>query len=625
MKHKYSKLLMGLLATSLCLGAVGCGSDNQKQQAMVHLNYSTGLDESGNYNDELYSMNTNDLSGADPGCFWLSEEEDPLYGGYFYMYPTSSVINSASALNGDYFEENNVSAIAARCYRSKDMYHWESCGALEGGYTLQVDEEDWCDSNFWAPEVIRNHADGKYYMYFSASAKANYGVEGISNSSEAFDRLYLGVAVSDSPTGPFDILYDTDAATGKRVPTINFHTGCKTEYNWAAIDVSPFFDDNGDLYLYFNKHRDDHYSQLNGIFGMKMKSMSIPDYSTVTCLTQAGKVTAYNTPGKIEIEDISSGDEYFVAEGGVNEGPIMLKHNGKYYLTYSSNGYESISYSVHQAISDTPLGTFQKLMPAQGNPVLDGSTLGYMNGTAHHAIAQKGNELWIIYHRHDSIFGYGSGWGRSICADRLNFVTNAEGEEVLTANGPSKSLQWRSESASGYVNLAQSAEVSISRGSGIQHLTDEILPFYTVTQDAVLKSVIGEKEREEDTVITLKWDEPVSVSSLMIYNAKDVNYAFSKVADVRFKLAEQPEWASKKYDYAVIKDLEHPDRYYNKESKEYISCSPAVAEFEEMLITEIQITISAEDRLVREDKHGNKNTALNLSEIVVLGGVGTNE
>ena len=623
MKQKYSKLLVGLLAASLCMGTVGCKSDNQGQDSLVYLNYATGLDESGNYNDELYGMNINDLGAADPGCFWLSEEEDPRYGGYFYMYPTTSLANSDASLNSGYFEENNVSVIAAACYRSKDMYHWEKCGALEGGYTLQVDEDDWCQSNFWAPEVIRNPADGKYYLYFSASAKANYGVEGISDSTNAFDRLYLGDAVSDSPMGPFDVLYDIDAATGKRVPTINFHTGCKTEYNWAAIDVSPFFDDNGDLYLYFNKHADDHYSELNGIFGMKMKSMSIPDYSTVTCLTQSGVVSASNTPG--EIETVVSGESYFSGESGVNEGPIMLKHNGKYYLTYSSNGYEHITYSVHQAVSDSPLGKFTKLTIDQGNPVLDGSSLGYMNGTAHHAIAKRGNELWIIYHRHDSIYGYDSGWGRSVCADRLNFVTNAEGMEVLTANGPSKSLQWLPESVSRYVNLAKSAEVSINRGTGIQYLTDEILPFYTVSQDFALKSEIGKKEKSEDTVITLKWDEPVSVSSLMIYNAKDVNYAFSKIADVRFKLAEKPEWASREFDYAVIKDLEHPERYYNKDSKEYISCSPAVAEFEEMLVTEIQITIQAEDRLVIENKHGEKNTALNLSEIIVLGGVGNNE
>ena len=608
MKHQYSKFLCLLLTAVLCICTAGCGST----ESLVYLNYSTGMDADGDYNSDLYGMNINDLGAADPGCFYVSEEEDPIYGGYFYMYPTSSAANTDATLNDPFFDENKITNAVAACYRSKDLYHWDRCGSIDGGYTLLIDQEDWCQSNFWAPEVIRNPADGKYYMYFSASAAADYGVKSISSSSNAFDRLYLGVAVSDSPVGPFDVLYDIDAATGKRVPTINFQTGCGTQYPWAAIDVSPFFDDNGDLYLYFNKHQDDHYSRLNGSWGMKMKTMSQPDYSTVVCLAKPGAISVNNTPGKIE--EVTTSGEYFSGENGINEGPQMLRHNGKYYLTYSSNGYEHITYSVHQAIGDSPLGTFTKPGVDEGNPVLDGSSLGFMNGTAHHSIVRKDDEMFIVYHRHDSIFGYDSGWGRSMCVDRLNFVENAAGVEVLTANGPSKSLQWLSQSISGYENLAQPATVQISTGIGVQYLTDGIMPFYTVTQDHCLQ-VDG-----EDVTVTLKWDTPVSVSSVMIYNAREADHAFSKISDLRFKLADQPDWASQPYDWAVIKDLMLPERYYDAESEEYISCSPAVAEFEAMLITELQFTILVEDRLVAENKFGDKNTALKLSEIVVLGG-----
>lgn len=615
MKTKFNRLLLGVLAAVLCVGIAGCENSSQ-EESLVYLDYATGMSENGEYNKELYGMNLNNFQGPDPGCFYLSEEEDPVYGGYFYMYPTSFATQNNAYFSGEYYKENKITNYVALCYRSKDLYTWEMCGALDRGYVCVIDEEDWCQDNFWAPEVIRNQADGKYYLYFSASIPENYGVEGLSNSTEAWDRLYLGVAVSDSPMGPFDVLYDIDAATGKRVPTINFQTGCNTEYPWAAIDVHPFFDDNGDFYLYFNKHTDDHYKHLNGIWGMKMKSMSVPDYSTVSCLTHAGKKTVSNEPGHItEVKDGADHDEQGNA---VNEAPYMIKHNGKYYITYSQSGYSDPAYSVHQAVSDNPLTGFEKLDFSDGNPVLRGDLFGYTNGTGHHAFAQKGDDIYIIYHKHDSLDYNKTSWARSSSADRVHFVTNSEGLEVLTASGPTKGLVWLAENISGYENLAQKAEVQISTGSGVQYLTDGILPFYTVTQERFM-------EASEDVTITFKWKEPVDVRSIMIYNSVEVNTAFSKIADVRFKLAEQPEYASKKYDYAVIKDLTHPSDYWDPNEKIYISCAPAVAEFEPILVSEISITISATDRLIEASKTGELNTALKLSEIVILGGAKTNE
>lgn len=608
MKKIYSKLLSGVLAAVLCVSIAGCGN-SASDAASVYLDYGTGIDEDGNYNDDLYGINVNDNKGADPGVFWVSEEEDSEYGGYFYMYITSWDASSTEALNTEFCKENKVAALAFKCYRSKNLYQWERCGALPGGYSLQVDEEDWVRDDIWAPEVIKNPADGKYYMYFSAQAAENWGAKGVSDSDYMYDRLYLAVAVSDTPVGPFDILYNTDVESGKRIPTINFHEGCNTEYDWAAIDVSPFFDDNGDLYVYFNKHRDTNYGHLNGIFGMKMKSMTQPDYSTVTCLTQADAITASSTPG--DIENVSSKGKYFWQESGTNEGPVMVKHNGKYYLTYSGNGYASQMYSVHQAVGDSPLGTFTKLDASEGNPILAGNSLGFVMGTAHHCLVDKEGELYIVYHRHNSIYKYN---GRSLCADRLHWTQNKDGMDILVANGPSKSLQWLSESISGYKNLAQTADIKVSTGTGVKYLTDEIVPYTTAIEDYVMQSESG------DVKITFQWDEPVSVSSIMIYNGMDMNYAFSNISDIRFKLAEQPEWASKDYAYAVIQDLKFPARYWNPESEEYIAGAPAVAEVDNIKVSEITITIAEKDRLIKTDKFGDANTALKLAEIVILGG-----
>ena len=604
MERKAKRFLAGILAAGLCISIAGCG----QKESLVYLNYGTGISEDGNYNKELYGINTVQPQGSDPTCIYVSEEEDPDYGGYYYMYTGGPGKCSE-------YQQEHISFATAYCFRSRDLFQWEICG-VKDGFSLIVDEEDWCQENLWAPAVIRNPADGKYYMYFSAGVPQNYGVEGISSSDYDWDRLHLGVAVSDTPIGPFDVLYDTDSATGKRIPTINFHTGCGTEYPWSAIDAAPFIDDDGTLYLYFNKHADEHYTELNGIVGMKMKSMTIPDYSTVTYLTQGDYATCSSTPGNIE--EVTEGEKFEFDELGLNEAPHMYKHNGVYYLTYSANGYTYASYPVHQAISDAPLGKFVKPGAAAGNPVCDGSLLGNVNGTGSHTLVERDGELWIVYHRHGSINGYDEGLERSIGAERVNLVENMDGQIVLSANGPSLSLQWLPEGVSGYKNRAQTAEISISAGTGIEYLTDGILPYYQVTEGYMMSA-------EGDVTVTMKWKEPVSVRSVMIYNAKEAEKAFSKISDIRFKLAEQPSWASKAYDYAVIKDVVLPDRYWDVEIEKYEAFAPAVAEFEDMMITELVITIKEGDRLMEVDKFGDPNTGLNLSEIVVLGKEGKHE
>lgn len=54
-------------------------------------------------------------------------------------------------------------------------------------------------------------------------------------------------------------------------------------------------------------------------------------------------------------------------EGHVTEGPFVLAHKGKYYLSYSANDTRSIFYAIGYAVSDRPDGPFIKY---KGNPIL---------------------------------------------------------------------------------------------------------------------------------------------------------------------------------------------------------------------------------------------------------------
>ena len=120
MKQRYKKL-SAILAATMVLGLVGCGGSSSKE-SLVYLDYGTGIDETGAYNNDLYGMNNNDINGADPGCIYVSEEDDPVYGGYFYMYLTGWTLDSNVTLNTSFYEEEGIDALAFPCFRSKNLY-----------------------------------------------------------------------------------------------------------------------------------------------------------------------------------------------------------------------------------------------------------------------------------------------------------------------------------------------------------------------------------------------------------------------------------------------------------------------------------------------------------------------
>ncbi len=609
MNTKFKRLLVVVLAVLMCFGILGCtGSDS-----VAYMDYGTGVDEQGRYNTELYGLNgLNDPSGPDPGVFYVSEEEDPVYGGYYYRYHSSS---SWTMPDTDYYNDAFLWGRAAYCDRSKDMYHWEPCGALAGSYALGLDRFDWVWDNIWAPEVIRNPGDGKYYMYFTATCDKDSGIPELCDSEDYRDRFYIGIAVADSPCGPFDLIGEPDEDTGTMLPTINFKTGLGLEHNIPVIDVHPYFDDDGQFYLYFVRHANTFYPSSNACAVVRMKSMAHADYSTVRIITLPGYKTVDCAPGELKVYQEG---EIYTEEGGVNEGPFMIKHNGKYYLTYSAFGYTSPGYSVHQAVSDSPMGPFTKIEFNDGNPILDGSRFGDVYGTGHHSMVRAGDELFIVYHRHSSTIS-GIGWDRPDAIDRVTFVQNSQGQVVMTTNGPSRTLSWLPESISGYKNLAQTASVYTDNGTGVAYLTDSTMTLYDAT------SAYGLSAESGDVTITLHWDTPVSVSSVMVYNSNVPESAFSKISEIRFKLAEQPSWAKKSYDWAVVTDVPLQSGAWDMDSESYLECVPAVAEFDPIMVTEIQITIKEADRLVEYDIDGNAVKNVFVSEVVVLGGGAVNE
>ena len=112
-----------------------------------------------------------------------------------------------------------------------------------------------------------------------------------------------------------------------------------------------------------------------------------------------------------------------------------MKHNGKYYLTYSANHTRSEDYAVGYAVSDSPYGPFRKY---SGNPILHKTD--EVKGTGHHSFVRSldEKELICVYHCHHSKSEFQP---RMVCIDRACFEKNDNGDDILVIYGPSTTSQ----------------------------------------------------------------------------------------------------------------------------------------------------------------------------------------
>lgn len=213
---------------------------------------------------------------------------------------------------------------------STDLVHWKSKG-------MAFDDPR---GGAWAPDVFHSPDDGKFYLYYT------------DNDPKSRDRFLgkkIGVAVADSPLGPF--VDKQPLATG-------------------SIDAHLFRDDDGKLYLY--------YVRIAGGFKILAQPMANP-------LTPRGEPQFILQPT----------EPWEMASGHVTEGPFMLKHDGMYYLMYSGSGADSPNYALGYATSKSPLGPFVKYA---GNPVTHRGP--GLFGPGHHCVVEgPDGKLWMIYHQ----------------------------------------------------------------------------------------------------------------------------------------------------------------------------------------------------------------------------------
>lgn len=220
-------------------------------------------------------------------------------------------------------------------YTSDDLKNW-----MKSENLALHSKDSWGGRWFWAPEVYYIPEKKKFFMYYSANE-------------------HICVATSDSPLGPFKQQEKKPMLEGEK-----------------SIDNSLFIDDDGTPYLYFDRFNDG----LN-IWVAELKD----DLQTIKPETM-----------KPCIHVSQKWEEVWPR---VNEGPFVIKHRNRYYMTYSANSYESPFYGIGYAIADNPMGPWTK---HEGNPILQKPN--GLVGVGHSAFFRdKDGKLRVSFHAHNSV------------------------------------------------------------------------------------------------------------------------------------------------------------------------------------------------------------------------------
>ena len=298
------------------------------------------------------TLNKNALSAPLVTHIYTADPSAHYFNGKIYIYPSHD-IDAGEAFDdlGSHFAMEDYHVISMDNIDSK---------AVDNGVALHVDDVPWAKQQMWAPDA--NEKDGKFYLFFPAK-----DYEGI---------FRIGVAVSDSPTGPF-----------KAEPE-----PIKGSY---SIDPAVFKDDDGAYYMYFG-----------GLWGGQLQRWRTGSFNS----DQAESPTAFlpaddepallplvakmsdsllefaETPKELEILDdkgnlLLSGDN----DRRFFEAAWLHKHNGKYYFSYSTGDTHFICY----AIGDNPYGPFI-YMGRILNPVV--------GWTSHHSVCEIDGKTYLFYH-----------------------------------------------------------------------------------------------------------------------------------------------------------------------------------------------------------------------------------
>ncbi|SEN68574.1 Glycosyl hydrolases family 43 [Sphingomonas gellani] len=233
----------------------------------------------------------------------------------------------------------------------------------------------------YAGQIVKG-GDGRFYLYAPV----------LQRDSDARDRFAIGVAVAESPVGPWKDAHPAGPIISQKVPIAN---------DIQNIDPTVLIDDDGRVYVYWGT-----FGQLRGMELARDMVTPVGEERTITGLT------------------------------GFFEAPWITKRNGTYYMLYAGNraGPDSdctpAVYHACQAYASasSPLGPW----------TYRGVVLKPVSSTTSHAGAVEFKGQWYLaYHTADARGG--GHFRRSVAIDRLDWddsVTPAAIRPVTPTRAP---------------------------------------------------------------------------------------------------------------------------------------------------------------------------------------------
>ena len=252
--------------------------------------------------------------------------------------------------------EDNVYYMYTTCYGGRPFHVYTSLDCktfTDMGECLHI-EDTFADRDIWAPEVIKYQ--GKFYMFYSGR-------------SDSDGLMHVQIAVSNSPLGPFKDIANE--------PIIKIE-------GKSTIDAHCYIEDD-EKYLFFSM--DCSTNIIDGIHTSQIYAVKLAsDFKSTV-----GDYVFISTPDA-KYEELSGPHWRW------NEGPFILKNNGKYFMTYSSNCYNSLYYCVGCSVSDNILGPYKK---QEDKPILE-YIENEISGPGHNAFfIDKDSKLKCVFHIHD--------------------------------------------------------------------------------------------------------------------------------------------------------------------------------------------------------------------------------
>ncbi|KZM27972.1 uncharacterized protein EKO05_0000693 [Ascochyta rabiei] len=380
-------------------------------------------------------------------------------GSYFSADPAPLVVNNTLYIlaGHDAAPENENSFIINEWEMFVSTSTPDPAGSEWDFYPGIIQPEDvfaWASpGTAYAAQIVEG-PDGRFYLYAPVT-------EAQSNNA---DKFAIGVAVADSPLGPFKDAHASGPVLSQSKPAPG--------NDIQNIDPTILVDDDGKIYVY--------YGTFGDLRGYQFESDMV---------TPIGEVTTVSTLT------------------GFFEAPWLMKRNGTYYMLYAANNAGPDSpctpTSYHACIAygtaSSPLGPW----------TFRGVLLDIVSSTTSHPGAVEFNGSWfLVYHTADA--DTGGNFRRSVAFDEMTF------DDAQTPPGINKVVQTRRPPRPSRPtrNVAPLAKASSANTTPIQYwiaaVNDEKIPSNPLPPE--YWSSYADEQSPQNSTLTLTWNTTLALN-----------------------------------------------------------------------------------------------------------------